>query len=59
MDFSSPHLGFVAASYGLFATVLLAVLVYAIWRGKNLRRELHDRGLKDIGHTSVEPDKKP
>jgi heme exporter protein CcmD len=59
MDFSSPHLGFVMASYGLFATVLLALLILAIWRGRNLQRELQARGLKDIGHAAVEPDKKP
>ncbi len=51
MDFSSPHLGFVAASYGLFAVVLLGLLFQGIWRGKKLRRDLQARGLNDPGES--------
>lgn len=56
MDISSPHLGFVFVSYGLFAVVLLGLLVHGLWRGKKLRRELQARGLNDPGQSS---DKKP
>ena len=56
MDFSSPHLGFVVVSYGLFAVVLLGLLVHGLWRGNKLRRDLQARGLNDPGETF---DKKP
>ena len=54
MDFSSPHLGFIVVSYGLFAAVLLALLAYGLWRGRSLRHELKARGLNDPGENNGE-----
>jgi heme exporter protein CcmD len=59
MDFSSPHLGFVMVSYGLFAVVLLGLLVHGLWRGNQLRRDLQARGLNDPGVSSGKSDAKP
>jgi heme exporter protein CcmD len=54
MDLSSPHLGFVAVSYGLFAVVLLALLGSAYWQGRQLKRQLQAKGLNDPGSTSAD-----
>ena len=56
MDFSSPHLGFVVVSYGLFAAVLLGLLVHGLWRGNKLRHDLQARGLNDPGVSPKQPE---
>ena len=49
MDITAPYLAYVASAYGLFAIVLVGLLVSVIWRGVNLKRQLQARGLNDPG----------
>ena len=39
MDFTAPHLGFVLASYGLSAVLILGLVVYVLQRDRKLRAE--------------------
>ncbi len=49
IDFTADHLGFVAASYGIVAVVLVAVVVRAVMKARQLKRELSSQGLSDPG----------
>ncbi len=49
MDFSAPHLGFVYASYGLSAIVLVGLLLWVLARSKKLAGELAAKNLTDPG----------
>jgi heme exporter protein CcmD len=39
MDMSSPHFGFVAASYALSAAVLAGLVIWTFWRKRHLDTE--------------------
>ncbi len=40
MDFSAPHMGFVIASYGLSALLIVGLTLYVVLRDRRLRAEV-------------------
>lgn len=39
MDFTAPHMGFVIASYGLSALLIVGLTLYVVLRDRRLRAE--------------------
>lgn len=49
IDLAADHLGYVAASYGIVAAVMFALVLRSVLKARRLKRELTARGLSDPG----------
>jgi heme exporter protein CcmD len=47
MDLAAPHLGFVAAAWGLSAAVIVALVATVIWRDRRLAGKV--KALEELG----------
>lgn len=49
IDLAAEHVGFVAASYGVVAAVLVALVLRSVVTARRLKRALAAQGLADPG----------
>jgi heme exporter protein CcmD len=52
IDFSADHIGFVLASYGIVALVLIGLVVAVLNRSRDLKRQLAELNLPEPGARS-------